>query len=213
MVITGDDNTRTQSEANLDLIVGPNTITVAVTAADTSTTQTYTVTVIRADVQTDVHATWGLIPTDFGIGDRFRLIFFSSTNRDATSTSIDDYNTWIQDLAAAGHADIQAYSSGFRAVGCTEDDDARDNTSTQYNNANEGVPIYWLNGDKVADDYADFYDGVMEQRRRSQKAVTAGPAQNPASPSTGRGPAVIDSAPKTSPVELHTHLAILTRQK
>ena len=160
VVITGDDDTRTQSEANLDLIVGPNTLTVAVTATDTSTTQTYTVTVIRADFQTDVHATWGLIPTDFGIGDRFRLIFFSSTNRDALPTSIDDYNTWIQDLAAAGHADIQAYSSGFRVVGCTEDDDARDNTFTQYNNANKGVPIYWLNGDKVANQYEDFYDGV-----------------------------------------------------
>ena len=23
-----------------------------------------------------------------------------------------------------------------------------------------GVPVYWLNGARVADDYADFYDGV-----------------------------------------------------
>ena len=25
-----------------------------------------------------------------------------------------------------------------------------------------GVPIYWLNGAKVADDYADFYDGSWD---------------------------------------------------
>ena len=27
-----------------------------------------------------------------------------------------------------------------------------------------GVPIYWLNGDKVADDYGDFYDGTWSSR-------------------------------------------------
>ena len=40
-------------------------------------------------------------------------------------------------------------------VGCSAAVDARDNTST----TGTGVPIYWLNGNKVADDYADFYDG------------------------------------------------------
>ena len=158
MVITDDDDTNTPNAANMALIVGTNTLTMTVTAVD-ATTETYTISVIRADVPTDVPVTWSLIPSDLGIGDQFRLIFFSSATRDALPTSIDDYNAWIQDLAAAGHADIKAYSDGFRVVGCTQDDDARDNTSTQYNNANEGVPIYWLNGAKVADDYADFYDG------------------------------------------------------
>ena len=60
----------------------------------------------------------------------------------------------MQTRAAAGHTDIQAYSSGFTAVGCTGDVDAVDNTFT----TGAGVNIYWLNGNKVADDYADFYD-------------------------------------------------------
>ena len=38
---------------------------------------------------------------------------------------------------------------------CTAAVDARDNTGT----TGTGVPIYWLNGNKVADDNADFYDG------------------------------------------------------
>ena len=33
-----------------------------------------------------------------------------------------------------------------------------DNTST----TGTGVPIYWFKGDKVADDYADFYDGSWD---------------------------------------------------
>ena len=56
---------------------------------------------------------------------------------------------------------IQAYSSQFRVVGSTAAVDARDNTNT----TGTGVPIYWLNGGKVADNYADFYDGSWRTRR------------------------------------------------
>ena len=70
----------------------------------------------------------------------------------------------MQNLAAAGHADIRAYSSGFRVVGCTADTDARDNTGT----TGTGVPIYWLNGIKVADNYADFYDGSWDDEANAK---------------------------------------------
>ena len=33
-------------------------------------------------------------------------------------------------------------------------------TDTTWTSTDRGVPIYWLNGARVADDYADFYDGV-----------------------------------------------------
>ena len=36
--------------------------------------------------------------------------------------------------------------------------DARDNTGTTYTSSDKGVAIYWLGGNKVADDYEDFYD-------------------------------------------------------
>ena len=98
---------------------------------------------------------WSLKPTGLAEGSQFRLLFLSSTRRDATATDIADYNTFVQDRAEAGHTDIQGYSAGFRAVGCTADTDARDNTAT----TGTGVPIYWLDGTKAADDYADFYDG------------------------------------------------------
>ena len=104
--------------------------------------------------QTTVPSNWSLKPNGLTTGAQFRLIFLSSMNRLGLDTDIAEYNTFIQDLVAAGHADIQAYSAGFRMVGCTADTDARDNTST----TGTGVPIYWLNGGKVADNYADFYD-------------------------------------------------------
>ena len=102
---------------------------------------------------------WSLIPTGLSTGDKFRLIFLSSTKRDGSSTDIATYNTFVQTRAAAGHTDIQAYSSGFTAVGCTGDVDAVDNTFT----TGAGVNIYWLNGNKVADDYGDFYDGDWDE--------------------------------------------------
>ena len=90
--------------------------------------------------------------------------------RDATSTDIADYNEFVQDAAAAGHADIRAHSAGFRVVGSTVTVDARDNTAPTYTE-DMGVPIYWLGGGKVADDYADFYDGSWDDETGSHRRV------------------------------------------
>ena len=113
---------------------------------------------VSAQAQNEVRSTWALTPSGLSDGDQFRLIFVSSTRRDATSSDIEVYNTFVQNLAAAGHSAIRAYSSQFRVVGSTAAVDARDNTNT----TGTGVPIYWLNGNKVADNYADFYDGSWD---------------------------------------------------
>ena len=148
------------------LPVGDTAISVTVTAENGTTMQTYTVTVTRAEAQeeavTTVPADWGLTPSGLGAGARFRLLFLSSGTRDAIPIAIADYDTWIQNLAANGHADIQQYSSTFRVVGSTAVVDARDNTNTTYTNNDKGVAIYWLSGNKVADDYEGFYDGEWD---------------------------------------------------
>ena len=162
IVITGDDDTNTKNEANLDLSVGDNTLTVTVTAEDTVTTETYTITVTRERDPAEpvsLPVIWSLIPSGLSDGDQFRLLFLSAIRRNGSSSDIADYNTFVQERAAAGHTDIQTYSNRFTAVGCTQAVDARDNTGTTYTNTDKGVPIYWLNGNKVADDYQDFYDG------------------------------------------------------
>ena len=116
----------------------------------------------NSTVTNTVPADWSLIPTGLSTGDKFRLLFLSSTKRNASSSDIATYNTFIQTRAAAGHTDIRDYSADFRAVGCTADTDARDNTKTTYTTTDKGVPIYWLNGAKAADQYEDFYDGSWD---------------------------------------------------
>ena len=112
---------------------------------------------------TEVPSDWSLAPSGLAAGDTFRLLFHSSGTRDATSTDIGDYNTFVQGAAAAGHADIQAYSAGFRAVASTADVDARGNTDTIYAEDDKGPPIYWLGGAQLADHYEDFYDGSWDE--------------------------------------------------
>ena len=145
----------------VDLLDGPvTTIRVQARAEDTVTTKAYEVVVTREP--TLVPADWSLIPPGFTTGDQFRLLFLSSTTRDVSSIHLAVYNQFISDVAAAGHADIQAYKSDFKVVGCTAVADAIENTGTVYRGNAPGLPIYWLNGNKVADDYADFYDGSWD---------------------------------------------------
>ena len=102
-----------------------------------------------------VPADWPLTPAEVEPGERFRLLFITTGKRDAESSDIADYNAFVQNAAASGHASIRRHSSGFRAVASTPGVDARDNSAT----TGTGVKIFWLNGNKLADDYADFYDG------------------------------------------------------
>ena len=48
---------------------------------------------------------WSLIPSGLSKGDKFRLLFLSSTKRSIRSTNISDYNTFVQNRVAAGHTD------------------------------------------------------------------------------------------------------------
>ena len=106
------DSTYTLVEADAG-----KTITVRVSFTDNanypeSLTSAPTVTVLEMVVP-EVPADWSLVPSGLVVGDQFRLLFVSSTGRDATSGIIATYNTWIQSLAAAGHTDIQRYYSTF----------------------------------------------------------------------------------------------------
>ena len=140
----GDDTSAVQDTSGND----------AVSFSDYSVTNNSIVVTVPSD--------WSLKPTGLAVGDQFRLLFLSSTKRDGSSSDIADYHAFIQTRAAAGHADIRTYSTGFRAVGCTADTDARDTTYTTYTSTDKGVPIYWLNGAKAADQYEDFYDGTWD---------------------------------------------------
>ena len=117
-----------------------------------------------------VHPNWPLKPAGVGPGESFRLLFVTSTTTKASEPGIDHYNTHVQN-AADGNASLRPFKYAFRALISTEDVDARINTATIT--AYTDAPIYWLGGDKVADDYADFYDGrlglALSRRPRSRR--------------------------------------------
>ncbi|MDE2905660.1 MAG: cadherin-like beta sandwich domain-containing protein, partial [Acidobacteriota bacterium] len=146
----------------VDLADGANTVQVQVTAGDRQAVRTYVLEVLHRDVlaEHEVAADWSLRPAAVAAGGRFRLLFASSTKRDATSADIADYNTHVRTAAGAGHADIQAYADGFTAVGSTATVNARVNTFTTADDTD--AAIYWINlsSTAVADGYADFWDGT-----------------------------------------------------
>ncbi len=113
----------------------------------------------NADGSYTVHVDWPLVPSGIADGNKFRLLFKTSQKRDAMSSDITDYNHFVQNSARGGHTDIRDYASTFNVVGCTSAVNARTNTGTTPTG---GENIYWLGGNKIADDYADFYDGSWD---------------------------------------------------
>ena len=113
---------------------------------------------LAQELTTAVPANWSLAPAGLSAGDRFRLLFTAYRTGNCTSSDLATYDSKVQGVAAAGHADIQSHSTLFKVIGSTATVDARDHTGT----TGTGVPVYWLNGAKVADDNADFYDGTWD---------------------------------------------------
>ena len=95
---------------------------------------------------------WALKPSDLSAGDTFRLLFVTTGARFAAPPrALRTYNSFVR--GEAGHssvdAELRALSEHFTALLSTGAVAARDNTAT----TGTGVPIYWLDGAKVADDY------------------------------------------------------------
>ena len=131
-----------------------------------------------------VPKSWVFTPAGLTDGDQFRLLFVTSNKRDASSSNIADYDTHVQNRAAAtGHNAIRQYSSQFKVLGSTASVDARDHTGTTHTTMDPGVPIYWLktnpaNGARVAADYANFYDGSWDNKDKARKENGQGFSQN-----------------------------------
>ena len=135
---------------------------------------------VEAQTAQTVGKDWALIPTGIGLGQSFRLLFITSAKTQATSSDIATYNSFVQDAAAGMHVDdimdvddiIRGMKDEFRAVACSQSTDAKSNTATTFTTSDPGVPIYWLNGAKVADDYGDFYDGSWDSSQsRHEKGL------------------------------------------
>ena len=113
-----------------------------------------------------VYANHPLIPADLGPGDSFRLLFITSGTKAATRTGIHTYHNFASSdaihIVETGNlvSEWGAISLLQTPLVSTPGADARLHTDTTWTETDRGMPIYWLNGARVADDYADFYDGV-----------------------------------------------------
>ncbi len=126
----------------------------------------------RADGNYQAHEDWALTPSNLNDGDKFRLLFASSTTRNARATTNGAYDTFIENRAKAGHSAITDGCAGkFTALISTSGWSANQNTATRGIDTN--ASIWWLDGQKVADDYADFYDGSWDSRNHKNEYGTS----------------------------------------
>ena len=111
-----------------------------------------------------VDATPLTVPGDLNPGDEYRLAFVTSGVRNATSSDITVYNTFV-DAAAETVPELAALGQDWKAIASTNAVNARTNTSTDPTPAGDtGVPIYVLNTAvliRLADHYDDLWDGSV----------------------------------------------------
>ena len=100
------------------------------------------------------------VPTNLNEGDQYRLAFVTSGFRDATSTDIADYNTFVNNDTISV-AELQSLGTTWFAIASTSTIDARDNTGTNPT-SNTGVPIFLLDGTKIADSNADLWNNSID---------------------------------------------------
>ena len=116
---------------------------------------------------------WPLIPRGLEMGDEFRLLFASYHHTSITNNhGFEVFDNFVTRVAREGHSSIQQYAGEFKALVSCGNVNAMMHTSTTHTPDNPGLPIYWLKGAKVADDYADFYDGNWDSNQaRNQYGI------------------------------------------
>ena len=100
-----------------------------------------------------------VVPPSLSPGDKYHLVFVTSTTRDATSTNIADYNSFVQ--AAADAAGIGSGDGvDWFAIGSTQTVAAKVNALIGATNL-----VFLLNGTtKVADGYTDMWDTTLDNK-------------------------------------------------
>jgi hypothetical protein len=97
------------------------------------------------------------VPTSLAPGSQYRLAFVTSGARDATSSDIATYNSFVN-AAANAVPQLAALGSTWTAIASTATVNAHDNTNTNPASF-AGVPIFLLNDTKLADNNADLWSG------------------------------------------------------
>ena len=139
---------------------------------------------VAAQEKTNFYFHSELTPSGLKIDSEFRLLFVSESPKTASQAEINTlepenrvYNILIKkEVTRSGHKDLKAHASKFRVLGSTAHYFAYSNTQTDPRSV--GVPIYWVGGDKVADNNKDFYDGTWYSKNPTNQAGKKLPESN-----------------------------------
>lgn len=97
-----------------------------------------------------------ITPAGLNPGDQFAVVFVTSTSRDGTSPNIADYDAVV--AAAASAAGIDTYGGTavtWRALASTPSVSAK-------GRFNPTVPIFRMDGTRIASNGADLWDGLLQ---------------------------------------------------
>jgi len=97
-----------------------------------------------------------VVPAGLSPGGTYHLAFVTHGTTNATSYNIDDYNSFVQAQAALNPS-LTGTLMGvvYKAIGSTVEKAANVNALVSG-------PVYLLNGTKIADDFADMWDGDLD---------------------------------------------------
>ncbi len=128
----------------------------------------------------EVPLDWPLLPSGVGVGDTFRLLYVTNGETAATSRQGSVYDDFVRaeitgaQLKGGGVPELVPHAESFFGLVTTLGDGggtgtygARDRAQFNMYRIDEGVqpndPIYWVGGDKVADNASpDFIDGTWD---------------------------------------------------
>ena len=100
-------------------------------------------------------------PADLPPGAPYRILTVTDGMRNALSSDIDDYNRFVADDVRL-NGDLVQLGAEWRALASTSSVSARDNTGTDATAPGvQGVPIYLVDGTRIANDYDDLWDGSL----------------------------------------------------
>ena len=111
---------------------------------------TLTIAVIVLACSSNLHASRMSQPDGLDSGDSYRVMFVTSTTRDATSEDINDYNSFVQDVADASGT-FAGMGLTWKAVASTRSYHALDNTDTAGDAWRPKFSIYLVDGTKVSE--------------------------------------------------------------
>ena len=115
------------------------------------------------------------MPECLSPGDTYRVLFLTNARQNAIATDAATYDNFARGQASTNTnmGDFDAVT--FQALISTAGESMRARTNTDPDNDGTGEPIFFYRGDKVADNYADFYDLSWDTNGQwNQRGVSLG---------------------------------------